>query len=211
MKKILLALAMIATMTANAQSTWRDTNPTQNNNPGVGAGYNNGYNNGYNGYGNNGYGNGYYTDERDYMNPQKRDYIRPADKKEVTMVVNMMKKMSFDDQRLEAAKVCISLRPMMAEDIQKMAKTFTFDDGRMKFLEFAFPYCVDREKYYIMSDVFTFRSNTDKFFKSIKYDRNNRYGHYDKGHGNGHDNGHNNGYGNGHDNGHNNGYGSGHK
>lgn len=198
MKKILLALAMIATMTANAQSTWRDTNPTQNN-PGVAAGYNNGNNgrnNGHDGYGNGHDGYGYYTDERDYMNPQKRDYIRPAEKKEVTMIVNMLKKMSFDDQRLEAGKVCVSLRPMMADDLLKMAKIFTFDDGRMKFLEYAFAYCVDREKYYIMSEAFTFRSNSDKFFRNIKYDRNNRYGHYDKNHGN--NNGHNNGYGNGH-------------
>ena len=188
MKKILLALAMIATMTANAQSTWRDTDNQQ-------------YNNNYSTYNNhNGYGQGYYIDERDYMNPQKRDYIRHAENKEVTMIVNLLKKLSFDDQRLEAAKVCISLRPMMAEDIQKMAKTFSFDDGRMKFLEFAFAYCVDREKYYIMNDVFTFRSNADKCFKNLKYDRNNRYGHYDKGHGNnnGHNNGHDNGYGNGH-------------
>lgn len=193
MKKILLALAMIATMTANAQSTWRDTDNQQ-------------YNNNYSTYNNhNGYGQGYYIDERDYMNPQKRDYIRHAENKEVTMIVNLLKKLSFDDQRLEAAKVCISLRPMMAEDIHKMAKTFSFDDGRMKFLEFAFAYCVDRERYYIMNDVFTFRSNTDKLFRNLKYDRSNRYGHYDKGHGN--NNGHNNGHGNGHDNG----YGNGHK
>lgn len=204
MKKILLALAMIAAMTANAQSTWRDSDNQQ---------YNNNYGNNYNGY-----GQGYYIDERDYMNPQKRDYIRPADKKEVNLVVNMMKKMSFDNQRLEAGKVCLSLRPMMAEDILKMAKTFTFDNDRMTFLEFAFAYCVDREKYYIMSDVFTFRSNADKLFKNIKYDRNKKYGHYDKGHDNhnGHDNGHNNGYGNGYNNngygnGHDNGHGNGHK
>ena len=192
MKKILLALAMIATMTANAQSTWRDTDNQQ-------------YNNNYGTYNNhNGYGQGYYIDERDYMNPQKRDYIRHAENKEVTMIVNLLKKLSFDDQRLEAAKVCISLRPMMAEDIQKMAKTFSFDDGRMKFLEFAFAYCVDRERYYIMNDVFTFRSNADKCFKNLKYNRNNRYGHYDNGHGN-------NGYNNGHNNGHDNGYGNGRK
>ena len=195
MKKILLALAMIATMTANAQSTWRDTDNQQ-------------YNNNYGTYNNhNGYGQGYYIDERDYMNPQKRDYIRHAENKEVTMIVNLLKKLSFDDQRLEAAKVCISLRPMMAEDIQKMAKTFSFDDGRMKFLEFAFAYCVDRERYYIMNDVFTFRSNADKCFKNLKYNRNNRYGHYD----NGHNNGYNNGYNNGHNNNHDNGYGNGRK
>ena len=196
MKKILLALAMIATMTANAQSTWRDTDNQQ---------YNNNYGTSNN---HNGYGQGYYIDERDYMNPQKRDYIRHAENKEVTMIVNLLKKLSFDDQRLEAAKVCISLRPMMAEDIQKMAKTFSFDDGRMKFLEFAFAYCVDRERYYIMNDVFTFRSNADKCFKNLKYNRNNRYGHYDNGHGN---NGYNNGHNNGHNNNHDNGYGNGRK
>ncbi len=191
MKKILLALAMIATMTANAQSTWRDTDNQQ-------------YNNNYGTYNNhNGYGQGYYIDERDYMNPQKRDYIRHAENKEVNMIVNLLKKLSFDDQRLEAAKVCITLRPMMAEDIRKMAKTFSFDDGRMKFIEFAFAYCVDREHYYVMNDVFTFRSNADKCFKNLKYDRNNRYGKYENGHDN--NNGHNNGHGNGHDNGYGNG------
>ncbi len=194
MKKILLALAMIATMTANAQSTWRDegNNPQHNNgnhnNPVESRYDNNGH------YGGQGYG---YVDERDYMNPQKRDYIRPAEKREVTMVVNMMKKMSFDDQRLEAGKVCVTLRPMMADDLLKMAKTFSFDDGRMKFLEYAFAYCVDRENYYIMNECFTFRSNAEKFFRNIRYERNNRYGHYDNNHGNHNNNGHNNGYGNG--------------
>ncbi|MCQ2094782.1 MAG: DUF4476 domain-containing protein [Bacteroidaceae bacterium] len=89
--------------------------------------------------------------------------IAPADRNEADMVIRLIRSTSFDDRKLEVAKVCLALRPMYAADIETIAKTFSFDDGKLKFLEYAYKYCIDRENMMRFTNLFSFRSNSDKW------------------------------------------------
>ncbi len=168
-------MTMFASLTANAQS-WNNGQNHNNN----GQQHNNNYGQqNHNNYGqqnhNNTYGNYDFNRRDGRWDPHSKEYIRPADKHEVKMIIDMLKKVSFDNQRIEVAKVCVALRPVMAEDLLAMAKTFQFDDGRVNFLEYALHHCINPEKVYIFQDAFTFRTNADRFFNSIGYNRNNTW------------------------------------
>ena len=98
--------------------------------------------------------------------------IAPASKEEAEMVIKLIKKTSFDDNRLEIAKVCLTLRPMFASDIEAMARCFSFDEGRLQFLKYAYPLCVDKENAVNFGRTFTFKSNSEKLYEFIqKYNK----------------------------------------
>lgn len=102
---------------------------------------------------------------------QVRDY--PATKAQEDMVVKVIKKTSFDDNKLEIAKVCLALRPMSADCIMRIAKLFSFDDSRLKFLEYAYEYCYDKQGYCKMArKYFSFSSNYQELERYVeKYDK----------------------------------------
>lgn len=104
-----------------------------------------------------------------------RMMVAPAGKEEAEMVLKLVKNTSFDDKKLEVAKVCLALRPMFTSDIEAIARCFSFDDNKLKFLQYAYPYCVDKENAINFGRVFSFRSNADKLYDFIqKYNKKNR-------------------------------------
>jgi len=128
---------------------------------------NNSYNHNQNGYHNN---NSYYNNNNDYF-----DYA--ANENEVRRILRVIKGLSFDEQKLEVAKLCIDLRPMMADDLLKIAKLFNFDKARLEFLEYAFDTCPDWQRFYNSDNIFSFRSSYDDFRRYIQRntERRNRY------------------------------------
>lgn len=168
MRKILLLMTMVATLTANAQS-WNGNDNGQHHNSNGQHHNSNGRNEGYF------HGNFDYNRRDGRWDPHSKEYIRPVDRHEVKMIIDMLKKISFDNQRVEVAKVCVTLRPVTTEDLFDMAKTFQFDNGRAQFLEYAMQYSIDPEKAYILQEAFSFRNNADNFFRSIGYYRNSTW------------------------------------
>lgn len=159
MKRIMIVLFAALAMTASAQERYNNNHNYGNSETWRSDGRTN--------YGNQGYGN-HGRDDRFMVPPVKGE--------EAEMVIRLIKSLSFDDKRLETAKVCLALRPMFAEDIARIAKIFSFDDARLKLLEYAYPYCVDPENAELFSDLFTFRSNADKYFDFLRREyKYNRY------------------------------------
>lgn len=103
--------------------------------------------------------------------PQVRDY--PATKAQEDMVVNVIKNTSFDDNKFEIAKVCLALRPMSTDCIMRIAKLFSFDSSRLKFLEYAYEFCYDKQGYCRMArKYFSFSSNYQELERYVeKYDK----------------------------------------
>jgi len=83
------------------------------------------------------------------------------------MTQQVMADMSFDDKKLEVAKLAVCLAPFCARDLAQLASVFSFDESRLAFLQFAYPYCSDPENYPFLRDVFSFNSNYDKLMQSI--------------------------------------------
>lgn len=166
MKRLLYTLAIVMmTLTAQAQDR-RDNGNGQ-------------YGNGQHGYGQQvepgrGHGNAGMG-----MPPAQTPYVMPPlDKDEAKMVVDLLKRMSFDDQRLETAKVILALRPMTARDIASCAKCFTFASSKKSFAMYAFPFCVDKENADTIENVLTYRSDRDEFRRMVmQYEREFRPGH----------------------------------
>ncbi|MBO6074494.1 MAG: DUF4476 domain-containing protein [Paludibacteraceae bacterium] len=90
-----------------------------------------------------------------------------ATPEQVAMTQQVMTDMSFDDKKLQVAKLAVCLAPFCARDLAQLASVFSFDESRLAFLQFAYPYCSDPEHYPFLRDVFSFSSNYDKLMQSI--------------------------------------------
>lgn len=77
------------------------------------------------------------------------------------MSLQAIKNQSFDDKKLEIAQLCVTLGRFCTNDLERMARTFSFDENRKKFLSYAYYYCTDPQNYYTLRDVFEFRTNFD--------------------------------------------------
>lgn len=86
---------------------------------------------------------------------------------QMAMVQQVMADMSFDDKKLEIAKLSVCLTPFCTRDLAQLASMFSFDESRLTFLQFAYPYCSDPENYPLLRDAFSFSSNFDKLMSSI--------------------------------------------
>ena len=91
----------------------------------------------------------------------------PSSPEQLMMVLQVLDNQSFDDKKLEIAKLSVCLGHFFVQDMVQMASRFSFDDKRKEFFIFAYPYCLDRENYYLLKDAFTFRSNFDEVMEAV--------------------------------------------
>lgn len=95
-------------------------------------------------------------------------YVEPATNEQVAMVLQVLDNQSFDDKRLEIAKLSVVLAPFRVRDLAQMASRFSFEDRKKEFLIFAYPYCADPENYYDLIDLFSFRSDFDEMMRTVR-------------------------------------------
>lgn len=93
--------------------------------------------------------------------------IECATHEQMGMTMHVLNDQSFDDKKLEIAKLCVVLGHFCVEDLARMAEVFSFDDSRLKFLIFAYDYCEDQQNYYALRDSFSFRSNFDALMDAV--------------------------------------------
>lgn len=86
---------------------------------------------------------------------------------QVDIIVDYLKSISFDDDKLKVAKLCSQICPLNTHAIGRIAKQFTFDNRRSEFIIFAYEFCVDKENYTLLREVFTFKSEADKVFEKL--------------------------------------------
>ena len=102
-----------------------------------------------------------------YDRGHERHRIECATREQMNMAMHVMSQQSFDDKKLEIAKLCVVLGHFCVEDLARLAGTFSFDDSRLTFLIFAYDYCENPQDYYALRDVFTFRSNFDTLMDTV--------------------------------------------
>lgn len=77
---------------------------------------------------------------------------------------------SFDSSKLTLAKQVISSNPMTASQILGICKLFSFESNKLEFAKFAYPYCVEPNKYYLLNDAFSYDSSKrelDEFIRGL--------------------------------------------
>ena len=79
--------------------------------------------------------------------------------KDFNEAVTLLSKESFDDTRLATAKQIIATNPMTVNQIAQLCRLFTYENNALELAKFAYPYCVEKNKYYMLNDVFTYDSS----------------------------------------------------
>ena len=93
--------------------------------------------------------------------------IECASREQMNMTMHVLGQQSFDDKKLEIAKLCVTLGHFCVEDLARMAATFSFDENRLHFLTYAYDYCEDPQNYYALRDSFSFRSHFDRMMETL--------------------------------------------
>ncbi len=66
---------------------------------------------------------------------------------------------TFSDDQLQLAKRITQQNCLTANQIERIAKVFTFEDTRLKYLKFAYAFCHDKNNYWVVNDALTFSSS----------------------------------------------------
>ena len=75
---------------------------------------------------------------------------------------------SFDNSKLTLAKQIVSANPMTASQITNICKLFSFESNKLDFAKFAYGYCVDPNKYYLVNEAFSYDSSKRELNEFIK-------------------------------------------
>ena len=123
------------------------------------------------------HGDAHYSDHQHHGDPHYNDphhqqqtpppAPRVANDEQVRWALQVLNKQSYDDKRMEVARLCVVLCPFPVRDLSRMAGCFTMEDRKVDFLKFAYRYCPDPENYYRLRDVLRYRSDYDKLMESV--------------------------------------------
>ena len=82
--------------------------------------------------------------------------------------VAMLSKESFEDTRLATAKQIVANNPMTVNQITRICQLFTFESNKLELAKFAYPNCIEKDKYYMLNEVFTYDSSKHELNEYIR-------------------------------------------
>ncbi len=94
-------------------------------------------------------------------------HITCATAEQLSMTLQVIGQQSFEDKKLEIAKLAVTLGHFCTDDLARVASLFSFDDNRLAFLLYAHAYCEDPQNYPSLQDVFAFKSNYDELIRTL--------------------------------------------
>ena len=91
------------------------------------------------------------------MNPQDYD-----------AAYQMISNESFDSSKLTLAEQVVSMNPMSASQILGICKLFSFESNKLAFAKYAYEFCVDRNKYFLLNEALNYESSKRELSEFIK-------------------------------------------
>ena len=88
--------------------------------------------------------------------------------KDYDAAYQMISKESFDSSKLTIAEQVVSSNPMSANQILGICKLFSFESNKLEFAKYAYEFCVDRNKYFLLNEAFTYESSKRELNEYIK-------------------------------------------
>jgi hypothetical protein len=122
-----------------------------------------GNNNHNNGWGNNGnagnWGNNNYGNwgNNTQCNVTNNNPVMSAH--DITNLVNTIKGISFDNQRLSTARQAVQRANITARGVRDIIRTFSFESNRLEFAKFAYDYTCDKQNYFVVNEAFSFNTS----------------------------------------------------
>lgn len=71
----------------------------------------------------------------------------------------MIERESFDSSRLTVAKQVAAGNHLSASQITELCRLFSFESNALEFAKYAYPYCLDPNKYYLVNQAFKYDSS----------------------------------------------------
>ena len=87
--------------------------------------------------------------------------------KDFDLVVNIISKESFDKNRLMVAERVVMENDMTTRQIADICDLFTFEASKLEFAKFAYRFCVDKNMYFLLNEVFTFKASREELYEYI--------------------------------------------
>ncbi len=81
--------------------------------------------------------------------------------------VHAIKSQSFRDGKMQMAKQAIKNKCLSLDQIRTLGKLFSFEDQTLEFVKHAYNFTDNKDEYYTLADIFTFKSNADNFMKFL--------------------------------------------
>src|SRR5688572_16427882 len=78
------------------------------------------------------------------------------------LLVESMRRKSFDDAKADLAEQALSNQLIMAEDVKKIMEQFSFESYRVDFAKFVYPKVYDQQNFYRVYDAFDFDSSINE-------------------------------------------------
>ncbi|MBR4583607.1 MAG: DUF4476 domain-containing protein [Bacteroidales bacterium] len=91
--------------------------------------------------------------------PISEPVIMPCSDADFIGAKRTIEKASFEETKLTIAKQIVASELMTARQLAEIARLFSFESTKLEFLKFAYQYCYDQNKYYIVNNVFNFSSS----------------------------------------------------
>jgi hypothetical protein len=91
--------------------------------------------------------------------------MNPQDYEEACQLIS---KESFDSSKLTVAEQVVTSNPVTASQILGICKLFSFESNKLSFAKTAYPYCVDKNKYYLLNEAFSYESSKRELNEFIK-------------------------------------------
>lgn len=88
--------------------------------------------------------------------------------KDYDAAYQLISKESFDSSKLTLAEQVVSANPMSASQILGICKLFSFESNKLEFAKYAYEFCLDRNKYFLLNEAFTYESSKRELNEFIK-------------------------------------------
>lgn len=117
--------------------------------------------------------NPYHNNNGNYWDPSNdfgNDdfYENTISGREFSSLLQMIKRQSFDDRKLEFLATQLNRTYFNTDQIKTIMREFSFDKNRLEFAKMAYKNCVDKRNYYNLYDAFDFENNARQLNDYIK-------------------------------------------
>jgi len=82
-------------------------------------------------------------------------------------VISTIQRETFENTQLTVAKQITASNILCAAQIAQICNLFAFESTKLDFAKYAYPYCSDKNNYFLINDVFTFSSSKEELNKFI--------------------------------------------
>jgi len=87
---------------------------------------------------------------------------------EFSTAMSLLRNENFESGKLQFAKNMTTSGPICVEQIIQICHTFDFENTKLEYAKFAYPYCGDQNLYYLVNAVFQFQSSKDELSRFIR-------------------------------------------